>query len=1194
MGNSYSWRSGYHRLFLSALLLGGVAPQPTQAQTPATFQNPATYSVNGSNPWGVAVADVNGDGKPDVFTANVNSSSVSVLLGNGNGSFQSPMPSPVNGSNPYGMAVVDVNGDGKPDVLTANYNSNTVSVLLGNGNGTFQNPASYPVNGSTPYSLAVADVNGDGRPDVLTANTSSSTVSVLLGNGNGSFQNPATYPVNGSSPWGVAVADVNGDGRPDVLTANAGSSSVSVLLGNGNGSFQSPATYTVNGGAPRSVAVADVNGDGRPDVLTANSSSNTVSVLLGNGNGTFQNPATYPVNGGTPWGVAVADVNGDDKPDVLTANAGTSTVSVLLGNGNGSFQSPATYTVNGGAPRIVAVADVNGDGRPDVLTANTSTNSVSVLLNTTTRPAPTVSLSSQTNVACNGESSGAATASASGGTAPYTYSWRNTTTSTTLAATGSSVSGLAAGSYTVTVTDNNSQTGTANFTITEPTALATTGSQTNVTTSGGSDGTATVSVSGGTAPYTILWSNGQTGATATNLSAGTYVAHVYSANGTPGDFSPSGCYKPTSFTITQPAPSLVINTLQQVPAGTYTNITVQNGGQAELQGGGNITVQGTLRIEAGGVLDTRNAASFVINGPGNFVLAAGGAFYICSPQGISTSGATGTVQVAGTRSFSSDAIYLYGASTAQVTGMGLPSQVKRLHMFDGIATLTLSQPLAVKEVLSVFNRDFDLNGQPLTLLSSDAGTALVENLGSGRVIGNTATVQRYVGPGANPGPGYRHYASPVSGNTLADLTTAGFTPTFNPDYNAASNPGAVKPFPTVFGYDQSRLASATNTLAPFDKGWFSPTATTPFTPGTGYAVNLPASELVDFTGTLNSGDYILNLERNSGATAADAGWALVGNPYPSPLDLTRFARFYRPNLDAAVYVYESTGSYAGGYRAFVNGQGNPFVATAQAFFMRVSEGQTSGQLKLYSELHRVTNPDTQVPMYRSTTTDTRPQLQLVLAGQSLSDALTVYAQAGATDAADAEFDAVKLPNPHGLNLSSLAGSGQALAIDGRPAFTAATSLPLNVSVPVAGSYSFTAATLANLAGTRAELVDNLLGTRTLLVAGTAYSFTATSTNQAGRFWLNLAPATVLATASATLAAQVLVYPNPAHGSITVRRPATSQSASATLLNSLGQTVRTLVLPTAETTLDLSGLAPGVYSLRLGLNGQSVVKRVVVN
>src|ERR1022692_4299000 len=207
------------------------------------------------------------------------------------------------GSYPEFLAVADMNGDGRPDVVVVNYYSYSVDVLLGNGNGTFQPAVAYRAGG-TPSSVALADVNGDGKPDIVVGNNGN--VGVLLGNGNGTFQPVVTHPSGGEGQWfqtPVAIADVNGDGKPDIVLANSGAvsgpSNVGVLLGNGDGTFQPVVTYGSGGFTPDSVAVADVSGDGRLDILVANQfcyssdSCSALGVLLGNGDGTFQTAVSY-------------------------------------------------------------------------------------------------------------------------------------------------------------------------------------------------------------------------------------------------------------------------------------------------------------------------------------------------------------------------------------------------------------------------------------------------------------------------------------------------------------------------------------------------------------------------------------------------------------------------------------------------------------------------------------------------------------------------------------------------------------------------------------------------------------------------------------------------------------------------------------------------------------------------------------
>jgi hypothetical protein len=344
-----------------------------------TFGPQRTYTV-GSQPYAVAVADVNGDGKPDLIVANSGSDTVSVLLGNGDGTFQDS-PSYLAqhtfkvGSQPNDVAMADLTGDGKVDLIVANSGSNKVSVLLGNGDGTFQPQQIYPV-GYQPFAVAVADLNGDGKPDLVVSNISGGTASILLGNGDGTFGPQKTYTV-GDKPTGVVLADLTGDGKLDLITDNLGSDNVSVLLGNGDGTFGSQQTIAV-GSNPVGLSAADVNGDGTLDLVVANYGGDSVSVLLGDGDGTFQPQQTFAA-GSQPNGLVVTDLNGDGKPDLIAADEKGDGLSILLGNGDGTFQAQQTFAT-GSEPGSVAVADLNGKGILDLAVSNFADNTVSILL----------------------------------------------------------------------------------------------------------------------------------------------------------------------------------------------------------------------------------------------------------------------------------------------------------------------------------------------------------------------------------------------------------------------------------------------------------------------------------------------------------------------------------------------------------------------------------------------------------------------------------------------------------------------------------------------------------------------------------------------------------------------------------------------------------------------------------------------
>jgi Bacterial Ig-like domain (group 3)/FG-GAP-like repeat len=254
-----------------------------------TFKPAQTFTIGAQSPGFLAVGDFNGDGKIDVATVNLcnfcTGDQVSVLLGNGNGTLQSPQTYDLGGQ-PLGIAVGDVNGDGKLDLLVGGE-----GVFLGRGDGTFD---PQPVSGAGWFAT-LADINGDGKLDLLQPTACSnppsctkSGVGVALGNGDGTFQTLQNYSSGGSESDFVAVGDVNRDGKLDVFVANYASPRFGILLGLGDGTLSPVQLSNPGVGSQVSIAVGDLNGDGKPDLIVGIGDLNNevttsgVGVLLNN------------------------------------------------------------------------------------------------------------------------------------------------------------------------------------------------------------------------------------------------------------------------------------------------------------------------------------------------------------------------------------------------------------------------------------------------------------------------------------------------------------------------------------------------------------------------------------------------------------------------------------------------------------------------------------------------------------------------------------------------------------------------------------------------------------------------------------------------------------------------------------------------------------------------------------------------
>jgi hypothetical protein len=341
----------------TAVLLNTTA---TNASTPsfAAWQGFATLS---NSSW-VTTADINSDGKPDLVVADDGAGDVSVLLnttaaGAGTPSFA---PQQFFAAGPAGtektlvVATADINGDSKPDMITADFAIGKISVFINTTPAlattpTFAAHVDFLSGSGTantkPRFVTIADINGDGKPDVIVANGGDNTISVFL---NITATNAATPNfagqqifATGSNPTGVAADDLNGDGKPDLIVANEMDNTIwarfnTTLNGAGTVNLSAPASVPsgFNAQSVYGITTADIDGDGKPDVIVADRTDSLVSVLVNTSPANASVPsfaAQQTFTTGTfPLSVTAADVNGDGSPDLVVANTTGNTVSVLL------------------------------------------------------------------------------------------------------------------------------------------------------------------------------------------------------------------------------------------------------------------------------------------------------------------------------------------------------------------------------------------------------------------------------------------------------------------------------------------------------------------------------------------------------------------------------------------------------------------------------------------------------------------------------------------------------------------------------------------------------------------------------------------------------------------------------------------------------------------------------------------------
>jgi type II secretory pathway component GspD/PulD (secretin) len=343
----------------------------------------------------------NTDSHIDIAAVNQDDNTLSILIGDGAGTFTAATGSPIAvGTRPAAIVTGKFNSNSTTDttdLAVTNFNCTgtplvcgpgSLTILLGNGDGTFSATPASPATGAGPVALVAGTFNANNpadHTDLAVVNQVDNTVSILLGNGDGTFTPVSGNPLaTGTTPVAIISGKFNSkntNDHTDLAVVNQGDNTVSIFLANGDGTFTLKTTLAT-GNQPTSITTSDFNADGFADLAVANFADNTVSIFLGNGDGTFSTRVDFPTGTG-PSGIVANDFNADSRPDLAVAGQTANTASILIGLGDGTF-APSLDLPTGSGPVALATDDFNVDSLPDLVLADKLGNAVTVLLNTNT------------------------------------------------------------------------------------------------------------------------------------------------------------------------------------------------------------------------------------------------------------------------------------------------------------------------------------------------------------------------------------------------------------------------------------------------------------------------------------------------------------------------------------------------------------------------------------------------------------------------------------------------------------------------------------------------------------------------------------------------------------------------------------------------------------------------------------------